>query len=145
MIQIRYVLSTFNRRMWIKRQIKSRAPGDRHDITRGLPAGCSEQTDPRHTHRSAYCCSRQGLTGFTGVHCTGPTRQRPLPAPYLTISCLKPGIQPCYSGLQVQGTAGSPSGTANFLSILFYFRQFIQNIFAGQHIRCVRDPRRSFV
>ena len=63
---------------------------------------------------SAYCCSRQGLTGFTDRCCTGPTSQRPLPAPYLTISRLAPGIRPCYSGLQVQGTAGSPSGTANW-------------------------------
>jgi len=109
----------FHRRK--KSKIKCRAPGNRRDITRGIPAGCSEQTDPRHTGRSAYCCSRQGLTGFTVVRCTGPTLQRPLPAPCLTISCLKPGIQPCYSGLQVQGTAGSPSGTANFVNYYAVF------------------------
>ncbi len=96
--------------------IKYRAPGLRHAVTRGSAAGCSEQTDPRHTAVSAYCCSRQGLTGFTGGHCTGPTRQRPLPSPYLTTTRLGPGIKPCYSGLQVQGTAGSPSGTVNLFT-----------------------------
>ena len=100
-------------------KIKSRAPGDRNSATRGITAGCSEQTYPRHTSKTAYCCYRQVLTGFTAVRCTGPTLQRPLPFPYLTTLCLKPGIKPCYSGLQVQGTAGSPSGTANFI-ILFY-------------------------
>jgi hypothetical protein len=69
---------------------------------------------------TAYCCSRQGLTGFTAVRCTGPAFQRPLPFPYLTILCLRPGIKPCCSGLQVQGTASSPSGTANLLTVFYY-------------------------
>jgi hypothetical protein len=103
------------------KKIKSRAPGNRHNTPRGITAGCSEQTYPRHTSKTAYCCYRQVLTGFTAVRCTGPTLQRPLPFPYLTMLCLRPGIKPCYSGLQVQGTAGSPSGTANLKTLLYLY------------------------
>jgi hypothetical protein len=33
---------------------------------------------------------------------------------------LKTGIQPCYSGFQVQGTAGSPSSTTSTLRVRGY-------------------------
>jgi len=80
-----------------------RAPANRNDVTRGIAAGCSRQTCPRHIEVPAYCCFRQDLTGFTGFYCTGPISQRPLLPPYRTASCLNAGVKPCYSGLQVTG------------------------------------------
>ena len=47
------------------------------------------------------CCFRQDLTGFTSSYCTGPISQRPLLLPCPTVSHLKTGIKPSYSGLEV--------------------------------------------
>src|SRR5690554_1499940 len=80
----------------------------------------SNRAASRHTKNSAYRCFLPDLTGFTGFRCArpgshchlrtaDPTKIRPLT-----------GIQPCCSGLQVQGTAGSPSSTAKLYSTIAY-------------------------
>ena len=73
----------------------------------------SGQASPGHTGAQAYRCFLPDLTGFTGADCPGPDSQHHLPEPAPQHHCLNAGIQSCYSGLQVQGTATSPSSTAN--------------------------------
>src|SRR5690554_6603769 len=87
-------------------------PRFRHPTPGGTPVGNSGQADLGHIGTSAYRCFLPDLTGFTEANCPGPDRQRPLPEPDPTAECLNAGIQSCYSGLQVQGTATSPSSTA---------------------------------
>ena len=81
----------------------------------GIPAADSEQITLRHTGKSSYCCFRQDLTRFVATYCTGSIPQHHLPTPYITQHDPRPGIQPRYSGLRVQGTANCPLSTASIL------------------------------
>ena len=79
----------------------------------GVTRAVSSDSAPlRHMEVRAYRCSLPGLTGFTRFHCAGPSRQHHLHGAGPTETKPREGIQPCYSGLQVQGTAISPSSTA---------------------------------
>ncbi len=62
-----------------------------------------------------YRCSLPGLTGFISFHCAGPDRRRHLLKPDPKRTGRMTGVQPCYSGLQVQGTANSPSSTTKMM------------------------------
>jgi hypothetical protein len=78
----------------------------------------SNQATQRHTEFPTYRCFLPDLTGFIGLCCAGPGCQHHLPEASLTNACLKIGIRPCYSGLQVEGTATSPPSTANQNALL---------------------------
>ncbi len=67
---------------------------------------------PRHTAGSAYRCFLPDLAGFTDVRCAGPDLRHRTAAPALRERA-SDGHRPRYSGLRVQGTATSPSSTAN--------------------------------
>ena len=73
----------------------------------------SSQATPRHTRVSAYRCFLPDLTGFTDSCCVGPNCQHHLLGSSLTNTSLIVSIQPCCSGLQVEGTANSPPSTTN--------------------------------
>ena len=59
---------------------------------------------------SIYRCFLPDLTGFIALRRVGPGPQ-PTPAQPVPYTDLEAGIQPRYSGLRVQGTAGSPPST----------------------------------
>ncbi|MUV37991.1 hypothetical protein JNUCC1_01799 [Lentibacillus sp. JNUCC-1] len=77
----------------------------------------SVQALPRHTEETTYCCFLPDLTGFMGFCCAGPERQHHSTGAGHKAAAPQVGIQPCYSGLQVQGTATSPPSTT-FIIIL---------------------------
>ncbi len=87
-------------------------------------SGDSFQVNLRHTALSAKCCFRQDLTWFTASDCTGPGDQHSFMKSGSAVFGLRTRIRPCYSGLQVQGTATSPLSAANcvrrYYCILFY-------------------------
>jgi len=91
--------------------INDRAPVFEHNLPSVTPAAGSNQVAPRHTKGFAYRCFLPDLTGFTNFRCAGPNYHHCLPEADLTRLFLSTGIPPCYSGLQVQGTATSPSST----------------------------------
>ncbi len=93
------------------RSLTNTSPGD-------APTGCSFQATPRHIASSAECCFRQDLTWFTVCNCTGPDAQRSLSGSDPTDACRGTGFPPCYSGLQVQGTAISPLSAANWITVV---------------------------
>ena len=72
----------------------------------------------------------QDLTWFTADGCTGPDHQRASVQACCTSICLGAGIQPCCSGLQVQGTANSPSGATN---VLYMNEREFASLFYQQH------------
>ena len=72
----------------------------------------SNQATLRHTKVTAYRCFLPDLAGFTGLRCARPNRHRHLHGADPTKAKPRTGIRPCCSGLQVQGTATSPSSTA---------------------------------
>ena len=72
----------------------------------------SNQANLRHMKNLAYCCFLPDLTGFTSIHCVGPNYQHHFFWADHTKNFLTKDIRSCYSGLQVQGTANSPSSTA---------------------------------
>jgi hypothetical protein len=72
----------------------------------------SNQAAPWHPQGLAYRCFLPDLTGFTSLRRTGPGRQHHFSGSDPKKYGPGTGIQPCYSGLQVQGTATSPSSTA---------------------------------
>ena len=61
---------------------------------------------------SIYRCFLPDLTGFINFHCAGPNNHCHLSKANPTAKKPRPGIQSCYSGLQVQDTANFPSSTA---------------------------------
>src|SRR6476660_1628318 len=71
----------------------------------------SDQAVPRHSAMLAECCFLPDLTRFAVRRCAGPGPQRHASG---GVRERRPreGIQHCYSGLQVQGTASSPPSTA---------------------------------
>ena len=71
----------------------------------------SNQVYLRHPKRFAYRCFLPDLTDFTILCCIGPDFHRHLFQSDLEKIQPQVGIRPCYSGLQVQGTANSPSST----------------------------------
>lgn len=72
----------------------------------------SNQASLRHTKVIAYRCFLPNLAEFTGFRCARPNFHRHLHGADPTKVKPRTGIQPCCSGLQVQGTATSPSSTA---------------------------------
>ena len=78
----------------------------------GVPG--SDQAVPRHPAISAERCFLPDLTRFTRRRCAGPDPQRRAPR-RLRERRPRVGIQPCWSGLQVQGTASSPPSTARLM------------------------------
>jgi len=60
---------------------------------------------------STYRCFLPDLTGFVDLHCIGPELSGISDNQIFFSRAPQSGIQPCYSGLQVQGTAGSPPST----------------------------------
>ncbi len=91
----------------------------RHHTT-DVPRGAgSSQVNLRHTRGFAYRCFLPDLTGFTNSHCTGPSLQRCFRKNWLYSIMPGVGVKPCYSGLQVQGTATSPP-SAIFLQYTIY-------------------------
>ena len=91
--------------------ICNRAPGFGDPIPSVTQVVSSSQAHPRHTKIFTYRCFLPDLTRFMSFRCVGPNRQRHLLEADLTIEMPGPGIRSCYSGLQVQGTATSPSST----------------------------------
>jgi hypothetical protein len=79
----------------------------------------SDQAPPRHMKGLPYRCFLPDLTGFESFHCAGPGHRHHLSKPDPTGKRPLEGIRPHCSGLWVQGTATSPSSTANLLTILF--------------------------
>ena len=80
----------------------------------------SNQAYLRHPKRLAYRCFLPDLTDFTILCCIGPNFHRHLLQSVLEKIRPLAGIRPCCSGLQVQGTANSPSSTIiNFDCKLF--------------------------
>ena len=71
----------------------------------------SNQADLRHPKRFAYRCFLPDLTEFAILCCIGPGFHRYLFQSDLEKIRPQVGIRPCCSGLQVQGTANSPSST----------------------------------
>ena|GEM_PF-1833092 len=71
----------------------------------------SNQAAPWRPQGPAYRCFLPDLTGFTSLRRTGPGRQHHFSGSDPEKYGPGTGIQPCYSGLQVQGTATSPSST----------------------------------
>lgn len=82
---------------------------------------------PRGTRMTTYCCFLPDLTGFVGSCCAGPERQHQFTKADHTVAIPRQGIQPRYSGLQVQGAATSPLST---VSIIITFSLSICN---GKH------------
>ena len=91
----------------------------RHYTTNVPCAASSDQVNLRHTRGFAYRCFLPDLTGFTSSRCTGPSLQRHFRKNWLYSIMPGAGIKPCYSGLQVQGTATSPP-SAIFLQYTIY-------------------------
>ncbi len=91
--------------------ICNRAPGFVNSIPSVTHAVSSSQAYLRHTKIFTYRCFLPDLTRFMSFRCVGPNCQHHLHEADLTIKESGPGIQSCYSGLQVQGTATSPSST----------------------------------
>jgi len=77
-----------------------------------LPTASSNQVDLRHPKLTTYRCFLPDLTGFAAFRCAGPGYQRYLSRAVPAVPRPRAGIQPRYSGLRVQGTASSPSSTA---------------------------------
>ena len=71
----------------------------------------SSQAYLRHPKRFAYRCFLPDLTEFAILCCIGPSFHRHLFQSDLKKIRPRIGFQPCCSGLQVQGTANSPSST----------------------------------
>jgi len=65
----------------------------------------------RRPRLTAYRCSLPGLTVFAASRPAGPGHQRHLSETVPAAPRPRAGIRPRYSGLRVQGTAGSPSST----------------------------------
>ncbi len=97
-------LSPFFERQLVVPHLRQSLPG----VT---PAVNSSQARLRHMKLPTYRCSLPGLTGFISFHCAGPGRLHHLQKPDPKKKCLTMGLRPCYSGLQVQSTANSPSST----------------------------------
>jgi len=101
-------------------------------LRRSIPPGVtmivsSDQAPLRHMEGLPYRCFLPDLTGFESFHCAGPSHLHHLSKPDPTGKRPLEGIQPHCSGLWVQGTATSPSSTANLLTIfkvLLYFTIF---------------------
>ncbi len=72
----------------------------------------SGQVSPRHTRCPVYRCFLPDLAGFAGSRCVGPNHLCRSTVPALR-GRASDGHRPRYSGLRVQGTATSPSSTAN--------------------------------
>ncbi len=75
----------------------------------------SSQATLRHPETSIYRCFLPDLTGFIALRRARPNLQH---RPDKTVPRGKrprEGIQPRYSGLRVQGTAGSPPSTTNWM------------------------------
>ena len=72
----------------------------------------SNRATLRHIGKIAYCCSVPRLTRFTTSDCAGPCSQHRKMQSRLHKCTPQPDIHPCYSGLQVQGTATSPVSIA---------------------------------
>ncbi len=73
----------------------------------------SDQATLRHPQGFTYRCFLPDLTGFMSSRRTGPNPHHHLPGADPKEYKPRLGIQPCYSGLQVQGTATSPPSTTN--------------------------------
>ena len=65
----------------------------------------------RHMQGPTYRCFLPDLTGFVDLHCIGPEHSGIHNNQIFSGRAPQLGIQPCYSGLQVKGTAGSPPST----------------------------------
>lgn len=95
----------------------------------------SNQAFLRHTKVPAYRCFLPNLTGFTGFRCVRPGFHWYLQKADLTKNKPATGVQPCYSGLQVQGTATSPLSTTKYLNLLkTYFNIILKT---SQHINII--------
>ena len=77
----------------------------------------SNQATLRHTEVAAYRCFLPNLTGFPGFRCARPGFHCHLQRADPTGKKPLKGIKPCFSGLQVQGTATSPPSTAKLLTL----------------------------
>ena len=73
------------------------------------------QDNQRHIQGSTYRCFLPDLTGFVDLHCIGPELSGIYDNQIFLGRAPQSGIQPCWSGLQVQGTAGSPLSTTKIV------------------------------
>jgi len=95
----------------------SRAPAlDLRTGKLSLPAR-SNQATLYHTGNTTYRCFLPDLTGFIASSCIEPDYQRRSAKTSLAGCQPQAGIQPRYSGFRVQGTAGSPPSTAQFMML----------------------------
>ena len=94
-------------------RVSGRAPSVDDDASDTLARFGSDQACLRHETTTAYRCFLPDLTGFAGRFCTGPDRQRRGARASIRDAGPREGIQPRWSGLRVQGTAGSPPSTAD--------------------------------
>src|SRR5690554_6495553 len=84
--------------------------------TGGNQAVNSDQAYLRHTKMSTYCCFLPDLTGFMDFRCVGPNHLHHLPGPNPTSVSLGWELNPATAVCGLQGTATSPSSTANLLT-----------------------------
>src|SRR6266545_1671091 len=90
-----------------------RAPSIEPPVPRSPYETCSGQVLPRHTGGAPYRCSLPGLAGFDASRCVGPNLQR---RPVRLIQHKRPSrreFNPAIADCGLQGTATSPSSTAN--------------------------------
>src|SRR5678815_3754605 len=93
--------------------MNDRAPSIEPSAPRSPSVTCSGQVLPRHTGGAPYRCSLPGLAGFDASRCVGPNLQR---RPVRLIQHKRPSkreFNPAIADCGLQGTATSPSSTAN--------------------------------
>ena len=93
--------------------MNDRAPSIEPSAPRSPSVTCSGQVLPRHTGGAPYRCSLPGLAGFDASRCVGPNPQR---RPVRLIRHERPSkreFNPAIADCGLQGTATSPSSTAN--------------------------------
>ena len=92
--------------------MNDRAPSIEPSAPRSPSVTCSGQVLPRHTGGAPYRCSLPGLAGFDASRCVGPNLQR---RPVRLIQHRRPSkreFNPAIADCGLQGTATSPSSTA---------------------------------
>ena len=93
--------------------MNDRAPSIEPSVPRAPSVTGSGQVLPRHTGGAPYRCTLPGLAGFDASRCVGPNPQR---RPVRFIRHEQPSrreFNPAVADCGLQGTATSPSSTAN--------------------------------
>jgi hypothetical protein len=116
--------------------LMSRAPAlDFQTGKTSLPAN-SNQATLYHTGNTTYRCFLPDLTGFIASSCIEPDYQRRSAKTNLAGCQPQAGIQPRYSGFRVQGTAGSPPSTAQFMMLATSANRVNIEMSAVPRVRC---------